>query len=234
MARPPQQTGFQPLDREGLVQRVATLLSKAIVTGQLAPGARLSESVVARELGVSRAPVREAARLLENSGLVTYHANRGFFVRETSAEALNDLYELRMVIEIAAAQRVLRNGLTDTIDRLAAQIDTLHEVAAAGADMLTQVEADMEFHRLLCAGSGNPKFLHVFDQIAAETEFSIMVIGRLYDDPHKIAETHEPIVTALRRGDEVATREAIRYHIGVAQDLVTRQFRDIEAGTTEG
>lgn len=234
MARSPQQTGFQPLDREGLVQRVATLLSKAIVTGQLAPGARLSESVVARELGVSRAPVREAARLLENSGLVTYHANRGFFVRETSAEALNDLYELRMVIEIAAAQRVLRNGLTDTIDRLAAQIDTLHEVAAAGADMLTQVEADMEFHRLLCAGSGNPKFLHVFDQIAAETEFSIMVIGRLYDDPHKIAETHEPIVTALRRGDEVATREAIRYHIGVAQDLVTRQFRDIEAGTTEG
>lgn len=234
MARPPQQTGFQPLDREGLVQRVATLLSKAIVTGQLAPGARLSESVVARELGVSRAPVREAARLLENSGLVTYHANRGFFVRETSAEALNDLYELRIVIEIAAAQRVLRNGMTGTIDRLAAQIDALHEVAAAGADMLTQVEADMEFHRLLCAGSGNPKFLHVFDQIAAETEFSIMVIGRLYDDPHKIAETHEPIVTALRRGDEVATREAIRYHIGVAQDLVTRQFRDIEAGTAEG
>lgn len=227
MAKSPQTTSFQPLDREGLVQRVATLLSKAIVTGQLAPGARLSESVVARELGVSRAPVREAARLLENSGLVTYHANRGFFVRETSAQALNDLYELRMVIETAAAQRVLRHGLTETIDRLAAQIDVLHEVAEQGADMLTQVEADMEFHRLLCAGSGNPKFLHVFEQIAAETEFSIMVIGRLYDDPHKIAETHEPIVNAMRRGDGAATCDALRYHIGVAQELVTRQFRDL-------
>ena len=227
MAKSPQTTSFQPLDREGLVQRVATLLSKAIVTGQLAPGARLSESVVARELGVSRAPVREAARLLENSGLVTYRANRGFFVRETSAQALNDLYELRMVIETAAAQRVLRHGLTETIDRLAAQIDVLHEVAEQGADMLTQVEADMEFHRLLCAGSGNPKFLHVFEQIAAETEFSIMVIGRLYDDPHKIAETHEPIVNAMRRGDAAATCDALRYHIGVAQELVTRQFRDL-------
>ena len=50
--------GFQPLDREGLVQRVARLLSKAIVTGQLSQGERLSESVVARQLGVSRAPVR--------------------------------------------------------------------------------------------------------------------------------------------------------------------------------
>ncbi|SDI41140.1 GntR family transcriptional regulator [Alloyangia pacifica] len=227
MAKSPQTTSFQPLDREGLVQRVATLLSKAIVTGQLAPGARLSESVVARELGVSRAPVREAARLLENSGLVTYRANRGFFVRETSTQALNDLYELRMVIETAAAQRVLKHGLTETIDRLSAQIDVLHEVAAQGADMLTQVEADMEFHRLLCAGSGNPKFLHVFEQIAAETEFSIMVIGRLYDNPHKIAETHEPIVNAMRRGDEAATCDALRYHIGVAQKLVTRQFRDL-------
>ncbi|MBE9639866.1 GntR family transcriptional regulator [Salipiger mangrovisoli] len=229
MARPPQQTGFQPLDREGLVQRVATLLTKAIVTGQLAPGARLSESVVARELGVSRAPVREAARLLENSGLVTYYANRGFFVRETSAEALNDLYELRMVIEIAAARRVIRLGLDETVDKLAAQIAELHRVADQRADMLTQVEADMQFHRLLCAGSGNPKFLHVFEQIAAETEFSIMVIGRLYDDAHKIAETHEPILDAIRRGDAEAAEAALRYHIGEAQELVTRQFRDLEA-----
>ncbi|MCA0996887.1 GntR family transcriptional regulator [Alloyangia pacifica] len=233
MAKSPQTSGFQPLDREGLVQQVSTLLTKAIVTGQLAPGARLSESVVARELGVSRAPVREAARLLENSGLVTYHANRGFFVRETSAEALSNLYELRIVIETAAAMRVIRHGLSETIDRLAAQIDALHEVAQQGADMLTQVEADMEFHRLLCAGSGNPKFLHVFEQIAAETEFSIMVIGRLYDDPHKIAETHEPIVNALRRGDEAGTRHAIGYHIGVAQDLVTEQFRRLESGSAE-
>ncbi len=228
MANSPRSTGFEPLDREGLVQRVATRLSKAIVTGQLAPGARLSESVVARELGVSRAPVREAARLLENSGLVTYRANRGFFVRETSVEALNDLYELRLVIETAAARRVIRDGLDGTIDRLAAQIAVLHRVAEDEADMLTQVEADMEFHRLLCAGSGNPKFLHVFEQIAAETEFSIMVIGRLYDDARKIAETHEPILDAIRRGDPEAAEAALRLHIGEAQELVTRQFRDLD------
>ncbi|HBM57858.1 GntR family transcriptional regulator [Salipiger marinus] len=226
----PSSSGFQPLDREGLVQRVARLLGKAIITGQLAPGARLSESVVARDLGVSRAPVREAARLLENSGLVTYHANRGFFVRKISAEELDHLYELRIVIELAAARRMIDQGQPEPVAALAAQLQALHRVAAPGVDMLTQVEADMQFHRLLCSGSGNPKFLAVFDQIAAETEFSIMVIGQLYDDPLKMAETHEPILDALQAGDAPRAEAAIRYHIGVAREMVTRQFRDLETG----
>ncbi|MCR8546365.1 GntR family transcriptional regulator [Salipiger sp. P9] len=225
--------GFAPLDREGLVQRVARRLSKAIVTGQLAPGARLSESVVARQLGVSRAPVREAARLLENSGLITYLPNRGFFVRSISARELEDLYELRLVIETAAVRRLIRNGLGAAEAQLAAQIDELHRVAGPDFDMLTQVEADMEFHRLLCAASGNPKFLAVFQQIATETELSIMLIGRLYDDAHRLAETHEPILAALRAGDEARAVEAIRYHIDVARAVVTEQFRKLEGDLSE-
>ncbi len=222
---------FRPLDREGLVQRVARLLSKAIVTGQLPPGQRLSESVVARQLGVSRAPVREAARLLENSGLVTYAPNRGFFVRKITARELDDLYELRLVIEVAAVRRLMRDGVEAAAPALARQIDEMRRVAGPGFDMATQVEADMEFHRLLCSGSGNPKFLAVFDQIAAESALTIMLIGRLYDDPVGLAETHVPILDALRSGVESDAVEAIRYHIDVARDVVTAQFREMEEDT---
>lgn len=222
--------GFSPLAREGLVERVTKSLSQAIVTGQLAPGARLSESVIAREMGISRAPVREAARLLESSGLVSYAPNRGFFVRQVSAKALEDLYELRLVIETAAVRRLIRQGPEDALPLLRSHIDRLHEVAAPGTDMLTQVEADMVFHRQLCESSGNPKLLSVFEQIATETEFSIMVIGRLYDDPRLMAETHEPIFDALKRGAEDEAVAAIDYHIRVAQTLVTRQFRILEEG----
>ena len=225
--------GFQPLDREGLVQRVARLLSKAIVTGQLSQGERLSESVVARQLGVSRAPVREAARLLENSGLVTYLPNRGFFVRSITARELADLYEFRLVIETAAVRRLIRDGLGDSETRLVQQIEEMRRVAGPGFDMLTQVEADMEFHRLLCHGSENPRFLTVFEQIATETELSIMLIGRLYDDAHRLAETHVPILEALRGGDEAEAVEALRFHIDVARVLVTQQFRDLEDGPSE-
>lgn len=219
--------GLGPLDREGLVQRVARRLSKAIVSGQLPAGERLSESVIARQLGTSRAPVREAARLLENSGLVTYQPNRGFFVRSFTATELDNLYEFRIVIELAAVRRLIRQG-GQTIPALRAQIDALHRVAEPGHDMLTQVEADMQFHRLICQGAGNPRFLATFEQIALETELTIMLIGRLYDDAHRVAETHVPILEAIEAGDETAATGAMFYHLDVARTLVTEQFRKLE------
>ncbi|BDW87243.1 GntR family transcriptional regulator [Thalassospira tepidiphila] len=225
-------SGFQQIDREGLVQRVAKLLSKAIVSGKLAPGARLSESVVARELGVSRAPVREAARLLESSGLVRSEPNRGFFVRQVSIKALNDLYELRLAIETAVVERLVQNWNNEIEEALSAQVAELHRVATEEADIFTQVEADMQFHRLMCTGSDNPKFLQVFEQVAIETEFSIMLIGQLYDDPTRIAETHEPILEALRARDATKAVSAIRYHISEAQRIVIDQFRLLEEGKT--
>ena len=219
--------GLEPLDREGLVQRVARRLSKAIVSGQLRAGERLSESVIARQLGTSRAPVREAARLLENSGLVTYQPNRGFFVRSFTAAELDNLYEFRIVIELAAVRRLIREG-GRTVPALCAQIDVLHRVAEPGHDMLTQVEADMQFHRLICDGAGNPRFLATVEQIALETELTIMLIGKLYDDAHRLAETHVPILEAIQAGDETAATDAMFHHLDVARKLVTEQFRKLE------
>ena len=219
---------FQPIDRDGLVERVANLLSDAIIKGQMKPGDRLSESVIAREMGLSRAPVREAARLLESSGLVAYQPNRGFFVRKISAQQLDDLYDLRIAIEVAAARRVLRNGDDTLLDGLREQYETLKAVANTDTDMHVQVEADMEFHRRMILASGNPRFLKIFDQIARETELSIVVIGTPYGDPEWIAETHVPILEALAARDEPGVVAAIEYHIGEAQRLVTQQFRHLE------
>lgn len=228
MKKPASKSHFQPLGRDGLVDRVAKLLGEAIIRGQIKPGDRLSESVIARDMGVSRAPVREAARLLESSGLVEYQPNRGFFVRKISAQDLDDLYELRIVIEIAAGLRLIRTKDTGTLDRLYEQLEILRQVSTTSADMLSQVEADMEFHRRLIEASGNPRFLTIFDQIATETELCVMVIGHLYDDPRWLADTHVPILEALQSGDESQTIAAIEYHIGEARRLVTQQFQTLE------
>src|SRR6056297_4052891 len=101
---------FQPLTCDALSQQIARMLTDAIVSGQLRPGDRVAESVIARDLGVSRAPVREAGRLLESAGLLVSHANRGFFVRTIDSEDLDSLYELRLCIEREAAARTVRDG----------------------------------------------------------------------------------------------------------------------------
>ncbi len=79
---------------------------EAIIGGRFAPGARLNEVHLAAEIGVSRAPLREAARLLENRGLVVSQPRRGFFVRDLTAAALDDAYDLRLCLERHAGRAV--------------------------------------------------------------------------------------------------------------------------------
>lgn len=229
MVKSDSKTPFQPLGRDGLVQQIVSLLSDAIIAGKLKPGERLYESAIARDLTVSRAPVREAARLLESSGLVSYEANRGFFVRKISISALEELYELRIAIETASAVRLIRMGSADQLNGVRAQYEALIDISATQADMRALVEADLAFHRTLIEASGNSRFLTIFDQIATETELSIMVIGRLYGDARFIAETHLPLVEAISARNEAEICAALTHHLGDARRRVTDQFRLLES-----
>jgi DNA-binding GntR family transcriptional regulator len=223
----PVRSAFDPMPRDALARRVARALTDAIVAGRLRPGDRVAESVIAREMGLSRAPVREAARLLESAGLLVSEPNRGFFVRRTGAEDIDSLYELRICVEREAAARLARCGGAQAAPALTAQITEMRRLADAG-DPIAQIGADMQFHRLIVEASGNRRFLAVFDQLAQETQAGVAIIGRLYDDPLRMAETHAPIVDAIAAADPEAARAAIDHHIGVAREIVVALFRDIE------
>src|SRR5947207_11071032 len=94
--------GLTALDDSNLVGQVARILTGAIIAGRLPPGAKLAEAGVARELGISRAPVREAARLLERQGLLVASPRRGFFVRRLEAADIDEIYDLRICVECHA------------------------------------------------------------------------------------------------------------------------------------
>ncbi|AFK52107.1 GntR family transcriptional regulator [Tistrella mobilis] len=211
------------LTQDDLVNRIAQVLTEAIMKGGFAPGARLTEATIARDLGVSRAPVREAARLLENRGLVVAVPRRGFFVRSFDAADLDQIYDLRMCLERHAGG-LLAGRLTPEMDTaLSAQVQLLHRLAEAG-DGDRQIEEDLKFHRMICVFAGNRRLLKVFDELTAETRYGIAMIGRLYDDPHEIARTHEPLLDALRSGDATSFAEASDYHIGTARQRVVAMF----------
>lgn len=222
---------FAPLTRDALSQKVAKMLTDAIMSGKLKPGARVSESAIARDLGVSRAPVREAGRLLESAGLLISRPNRGFFVRTMDSEDLDSLYELRMVIEREAAARLARQGAGAVIPTLRRQLETMVDLAGTD-DIAAQVQADMQFHRLMIEACGNRRFLSVFEQVASEIQLCVALIGHVNDAPDNIARNHEMIIEALEAGDEEAARAAMDYHIGVARVAVVAHFRRLETAET--
>ena len=101
--------GLPALTDSDLVGQVARILTQAVVQGRLPPGSKVVEAGIARELGISRAPVREAARLLEKQGLLVAKPRRGFFVRKLEIRNIDEIYDLRICIERHASVLASRN-----------------------------------------------------------------------------------------------------------------------------
>src|SRR5258708_25164783 len=121
--------GLPAITETDLVGQVARRLTEAIVQGRLPPGSKVVEAGIARELGVSRAPVREAARLLEQQGLLVAHPRRGFFVRKLEPTDIDEIYDLRICVECHAGVLASHNLTATSRDALRRQIDIMHETA---------------------------------------------------------------------------------------------------------
>ena len=93
------------------------------------------------------------------------------------------------------------------------------------------MEEDYRFHRLICELSGNARLLKLFDDLASELRIVIGLIGRLYDDPRRIAATHEPVLAAIEAGDTERIAAAFEYHLGDAWRGVAALVRTMTAKT---
>ena len=224
--------GFQTIEPRNLVEQVTEELTRAIVSGRLLPGQRLGEAEVARQMGISRAPVREAARLLEQRGLLTSQPNRGFSVRHPTLEEVDELYGLRLCIESYAADEMLKRR-DDFIQPLRRQFDRLLR-AAQEKDGAAVVREDLRFHLLLCELSGNRRLHRIFADLAGEIHLIIALIGQIINDPEQLAMTHRPLLEAAERRDGEGLQKEIDYHITVAWQEVRALFRErhAQAATT--
>lgn len=222
---------FDPVLSSDLVGQVTDRLAAAICDGRMAPGQRLVEAALARQFGISRAPVREAARRLEQRGLLIAHPRRGFFVRDFALEEIDDIYGLRIVLERYAAELACRRATQADIAGLRARLERQRALADRGA-VAELVEADLQFHLAICEVSGNRKLYKLFTDIAGEVRMIIALIGQLYDDPHRIAETHAPLLDALEARDARRLDEEVDHHIRVAWREVRRFFAERGAPET--
>src|SRR5690554_1681045 len=128
-----------------LAEKAAEALRRAIITGEIAPGARLVEEDIAAQLGVSRMPVRQAIQQLTDEGLVEKISGKGAFVQGFSAKSLDELYSLRVVLERFAVELLMNGPNGDRVDELVSIVERMQRAAQAG-DHRALFELDAEFH----------------------------------------------------------------------------------------
>lgn len=195
-----------------LVDEVAQAIRTMIVDGVVAPGERLSENLLAAELGVSTTPVREAIGLLRQEGLVTVQPQSGTYVFKLKPGELNQLCELRFALEPAAVEL----ALADPHSTLAADLqDIVRRMGKAQAEgqVAGYLALDTLFHATIIAASGNPYMLNAYGLIASKMA---ALRNRLGNDPHHMEKSmreHGEIADAIDRGDSKRARQILLGHI---------------------
>ena len=192
-----------------LVQRE---LTQQIIAGDLPAGAKLNEVDVALRLGVSRGPVREAFRALEESGLVRFEKNRGVFVRKVSLQEADEIFELRALLDEFAGRRAARNATPGDIVKLQRLVDQMG-VAAARGDVDEYFALNLEFHDRIIELAGNAKLAHLYRRLDNELNLyrraSLNAAGNL---PVSVAE-HRAIVDRIAAHKPAAAGRLLHDHV---------------------
>lgn len=197
--------------RSSTVDLIATELRKAIYAGTLPAGSPLREVEVARQLGVSRSPLREAAQRLVQEGLITASPGRGMRVAVVEADDLHDLYRARAAVEFESIRLLTLHRDEAALAALDTALDAL-ETASAGDDAKAIGDADLSFHRRLVAATGNRRLAGFMETLAIQTRIATFCAseGEGYVVRRDVSPTYHALLDALHAGDPAAAIAALR------------------------
>nr|WP_275431454.1 GntR family transcriptional regulator [Sphingomonas sp. BT552] len=205
-----------------MVERAYEYLLTQLMSLSIAPGERIAIDTVARQLGISQTPVREAMSQLEAEKLVFKMPNVGYRASpQMTRDEVRDLYTLRQLIEPYAAARAAE-AMTDASIAILEAIDRdMSSVVAGDARAYSRfAEADAKLHRLIATGSGNRLIEEAIDRLHAH----LHIFRALYatNAPNEAAEEHRKIIDALVAHDPAAAEQAVRYHLERSQMRMDR------------
>ncbi len=184
-----------------LRSQAAAFLRNAILSGEFKPGTVLNEKELADRFGVSKTPIREGLSLLEHEGLVQTIARRGYIVTPITVQHIHELFDLRIILESAAAERAALQ-ITD------AQVQALGRLVPdlmPEGDMAKWLDRNVEFHHAVAMISGNERLARLIRQLLEEMQ---RMIAAGY-----VPGEHGKVLQALRERDPRRAAEAMKEHV---------------------
>lgn len=217
----------------GVTEWVYERLRQGILAGEFKPGERMRQSAVAERFEVSQTPVREALARLASDGLIELQPRRGAVVNSLSPREIEEIYELRRVLDPYVARRAATEASDADLRRIAAAAEACAE---EGLDAVELFDRNRSFHRAIYEACGNNRMIQLFetlwDSVTAIRMFEVYV-----SDPEELGRMnseHAAITAALLERDADAAERLVREHIGDAQrDLLGLLDRTTNTNASE-
>ena len=213
------------INAKSLPDHIVNVLRDAIFSGEMVPGQKLVETDLAAQLGVSRAPLREAIQILNNEGLVETVRYHGSTVRVLTATDIEELYSLRSILESFAIQRIIQQANHEDIEVLQQHYDEM--LAAASDNDISNVNtSDRWFHDSLIELSRHGLLQTTWSGVAMRVRHVMAMRNLRNEDLRQIAYNHLPIIEAITAWDETRAVQLIQEHIASAGDLTVAQWHE--------
>ena len=218
----------QNLNRRTTSEEVAARLRAEILRGDLKPGTRLRQGVIAGRFGVSTTPVREAFALLQAEGLVRIDPHRGAIVFHPSVEDVREYYEIREALETLAVTLAIPNLDGALVEELQTLIDRMREVR----DEVAWTSMNEQFHRAIYAASMRPRLCSMIATLRdASSAYIHMYVA--HQPPGERADSdHQEILDACRSRDAARARAAVGQHMRHTADGVAEFIEGAKAVQT--
>jgi DNA-binding GntR family transcriptional regulator len=208
-------------------EQTVDALREAILTGELKPGQSLIEMDLSKQLGVSRAPIREALRILNSEGLVETIPYHGTTVGRLTKDDIEELYSMRILLETFALERIITINNSENVEILKELYERMVE-AGTRDDLKAVNEIDREFHDTIISMSEH-KLLELMWQMVAMKVRQVMALRNMRNtDLTQIARNHLPLIEEIKNGNISEAKRLLSEHSASAGDLISEDWNLIE------
>ena len=206
---------------------VFNTLREAILRGDLVPGERLMELQLAAKLGVSRTPIREAIRMLEQEGLAITIPRKGAIVAGMTEKDMQDVLEIREALEELSVQVACDKITDEEIAELQKNMKNFEHSLNSG-DLKTMAHADVEFHDVIYRATDNPKLINMLNNLREQMYRYRVEYLKNPQNHEQLLHEHEAIYKGIVEKDKSAVTEMIRKHISNQVAVVKHMIREQE------
>jgi DNA-binding GntR family transcriptional regulator len=215
------------VDSTNLRDQTYDIIKNMIILREIEPGKKINEEHIAKEIQVSRTPIREALCRLENEGIVKIIPRRGAFVSDLTETNVREILLIREVLEGLVVRLAVENMDEKTLEKLRKALEKVSTLPEKDRDLINYTRSEVDFHALLLSASKNQMLKNMMEIVNAHLQIIRLRTVVIPERAQRTVKEHQQIFKAIETGDATSAEELMRKHVRSVREVALRNIEAI-------
>ena len=215
------------VDSTNLRDQTYDIIKNMIIMREIEPGKKINEENIAREIQVSRTPIREALCRLENEGIVKIIPRRGAFVSELTETNVREILLIREVLEGLVVRLAIENMDEKTLEKLRKSLEKVSDLPEKNRDLINYTRSEVDFHSILLSAGNNQMLKNMMEIVNAHLQIIRLRTVVIPERAQRTVKEHQQILKAIEKRDAVSAEQLMREHIRSVREVALKNIKTI-------